>query len=388
MPLQPGPQHTLSAFDVVVMTLPVLAALATAFLSLWRDSNKRGLDSLSDESTEATGAWKRIGASGWTLIALAAVTCVTGLYSGFKDLRDAAARSEENAALRNELSDTKVTLGKQLADSLKETSNAKNATIAETQASAEKLKKIADTHATELQKQQELTFVSLLSSVSEPAYAIVELDLQHAIPPDWKIGTRSNIAQMMAQAHDDNWRYSLLFEPLFRFIKWTDPMPMNFETWVGDWPTHNGTNDTRRWGAGVAVTDRTKPKPNIPLRGSMEVRQDRHLIIRFPRLDGQSMIDLWRGPDVRSPVLLIWVQLNDVDDETTLHRIEALASKEIIKATAYYTVSAKATWCKRAALNVYDVHAAPNQLHIRYFGTDKFDNVACPSYVISPQELY
>lgn len=388
MSLQPELQHTLSAFDVVVMSLPVLAALATAVLSLWRESNKSRHTSLSGESTKSTGTRKRIEASGWTLIALAVATCVTGLYSGVKDLRDAVTRSQENAALQTELQDTRADLGKQLAQSRKETIAAKNATIAATKASADKLKEVADAHAAELKKQQDLTFVSLLSSVNEPAYAIVELDLQHAIPPNWKIGTRSNVAQLMAQTNDDNWRYSLMFEPIFRFIKWTDPMPMNFDTWLGDWPMHDGTDDTRRWGAGVAVMDRTKPKPNIGLRGSIEVRQDRHLIIRFPRLDGQSMIDLWRGPDKQSPRLFIWVQLNDVDDEVTRHIIETLAKKAIIKTTAYYTVSAKATLCKRAALDLYEVHAASNQLRIQYIGTNEFDNVSCPAYVISPQDLY
>ena len=52
----------------------------------------------------------------------------------------------------------------------------------------------------------------------EPAYAIVELDLQQVIPPDWQISTRSNIAQMMAQTNDDNWRYSLLLLPIFRYV--------------------------------------------------------------------------------------------------------------------------------------------------------------------------
>ena len=118
----------------------------------------------------------------------------------------------------------------------------------------------------------------------------------------------------------------------------------------------------------------------------MEVRQYRHLIIRFPRLEGQSMIDLWWGPNKRSHGLDLWVQLNDVDDAATRHAIEALARKAIVKTTAYYTVDAKAGLCKRAVLNFYQIHAASNQLQIEYAGTDKFENVSCPAYVISPQE--
>jgi hypothetical protein len=386
MQLPPASQDIFSVFDIVVKSLPILAALATAVLSLWRDSNKGRLDSVPGATKQEPE--KRIGASGWTLIALAAATCLTGLYSGVQDLQDAANRSSQNAALRYELSQTKATLSAQLAESQKETIKAKNATIAATQASANELKKIADTHATELQKQQDLTFVSLLSSVSEPAYGIIELDLPHSIPPDWKIGlVGPNVAEILAQTNDNNWRYSLLFKPIFRFIKWSDAMPMNCDAYLGDWPMHNGTNDTRRWGAEVAVTDRTKPN-STELAGSMEVRQDRHLIIRFPRLDGQSMLDLWRGPEQGELRLHIWVQLNDVGDEATLQTIEALASKAITKATTYYTISAKAGLCKKAELNLYKVHAASNQLQVQYIGAHKIDTVSCPSYVTSPQDLY
>ena len=377
MPLQPEQQQTFSVFDIVVKSLPVLAALATAVLSLWRESNKRRLDIASGETTTATEPWKRIGASGWTLIALAAATCATGLYSGFKDLQDAAIRSGENAALIAQVSQAR-----------QETIDAKKETIAATQASAGTLKKNEDTHATELHKQQELTFVSLLSSVSETAYAIVELDLPHAIPPYGKLGlVGSNVAEILAQTNDDNWRYSLMFEPIFRFIKWSDSVPMECDAYVGDWPMHNEANDTRRWGAGVAVKDRAIPNPTN-LAGSMEVRDFRHLIIRLPRLDGQSMLDLWQGPEEGSLQLHIWVQLNDVADEATRQNIEALASKAITKATAFYTISAKSGLCKKAVLNLYNIHAASNQLRVEYIGTKKIDTVSCPAYVTSPQELY
>jgi hypothetical protein len=120
----------------------------------------------------------------------------------------------------------------------------------------------------------------------------------------------------------------------------------------------------------------------------MEVREDRHLVIRVPKLEGQNMLDLWRGPEGRALRLEIWIQLNDVGDEATRQNIEALASKAITKATAYYTISAKAGWCKQAELNLYNVHAARNQLRIQYMGTNKIDTVSCPAYVASPQELY
>jgi hypothetical protein len=100
------------------------------------------------------------------------------------------------------------------------------------------------------------------------------------------------------------------------------------------------------------------------------------------------MLDLWRGPGEGALQLHIWVQLNDVGDEPTLQTIEASARKAITKATAYYTISAKAGLCKKAELNLYKVHAASNQLQVQYIGTHKIDTVSCPAYVTSPQELY
>jgi hypothetical protein len=385
MPLQPEHSHNLSAFDIVIMCLPVLAALATAILSLWRESNEIRRDSLAVEK-RAMGSRAWLGLSGWTLIALAVTTCVTGLYSGVKDLRDTTARSEENATLREELAETKVTLSTQLTQARKETIDAENATLDATKALGDALMKNADAHASELHKQQDLTLNSVLSSLSEPAYAIFELDLLHPILLDRQIGTRSNVAQLMAQAHDDNWRYSFLFEPIFGFIKWGDPVPMNIDAYIGSWPMHNETGDQRQWGAAVAVIDRTKPN-NLPLAGSMEVRESRHLIIRFPKLDSQSMIDLWRGPTKNSLQMDIWVQLNNVDDEGSRKKIESMAKSALAKVTAYYTISAKAGLCKKAELNFYNVHAAPNQLRVRYIGTNQIDTVACPDYVASPQGL-
>jgi hypothetical protein len=96
---------------------------------------------------------------------LAVATCITGVYSGIKDLHDSARTASENDALRSALqttqdtlNQTRVTLSGQLAQARQETIDAKNATIKATQDSADRLTKTEGAHAAELGKQQELTF--------------------------------------------------------------------------------------------------------------------------------------------------------------------------------------------------------------------------------------
>jgi hypothetical protein len=387
MVVNPETQGGLSAFAILVISVPALAALATAIVSVWREYSKKPAKVASDEIVRQVPLWKRLRTSGWVLIVLAILTCVTGLYSGISDLKEATIKAKKIAALHEELTQTRASLTEQLAQSRQETIAAKNATIKATQESADRLAAIANANAAELGKEQKSTFESLLSSVTEPSYGIIELDLQHPIGEDWQIRLiNPTVGALYARTNDDNWRCALAFDPVFNYIRWMDPVPIYMDALLGYWSMHDDTHERRAWGARVAVKDRTKDVAR-DLSGSMEVRDVSHLVIRLPKVEGQSMLDLWRGPEKRFLQLHIWIKLSDVVDAAARHNIEDLARNAIKRVISYYTVNAKSGLCKKGTLIAFEVYAAPNQLSIEYIGAENIENVLCPDYVIASQSF-
>jgi hypothetical protein len=262
-----------------------------------------------------------------------------------------------------------------------ELSQAKTELSQETRTSSSTIAGQAAANAEVLEKEQNLTFDSLLANASEPAHGFVEFKLANPViarPSHFLQGRAFFCEQWLT-----NWQVIEAFRPFANLIDCAGSWPIQFTASLGVF--RNDQNESYSWTGQASTINKQKVHNLEGLDNAtfLVPTGSSSLIMRLPTFEKPNLSDLWRGPTVNHPSAKIQVMMVGLDalSKDERNKLDEEAARLIDSVTIYYAVSSRADLCKSMKLKSTRVPRLDSDgIDFEFKGSEKIESAICPDY--------